>query len=74
MCFRHILPDMATAPAGDEPPEAPEPTPQLAAWLETHGDGPDTYTVAPSEAAGVELMSRWITVPVTAVLDLEEMR
>lgn len=66
---------MDTAPAGDDPPDTTEAaTPQLAAWLETHGDGPDTYTIAPHEATGVDLMSRWITAPVSIVLNLEEMR
>lgn len=56
-------------------PYKPDPTPpRLSAWIERNADGPDTYTIAPDEAAGIDLMTRWLTVPADIVLDAAEMR
>lgn len=59
----------------DGGPCQPDATPpRLSAWIERNADGPDTYTVAPGEATGIDLMTRWLTVPADIVRDTSEMR
>lgn len=70
---------MATAPAPDDASatERPEPDtepPRLSAWVEPQSGSPDRYTIAPQDAKGIELMSRWLTAPADLVCDLSKMR
>lgn len=68
---------MATVPAPDdarEPAVSDSAPPELSAWIERDADGREMYTIAPDDAAGVDLMTRWLTVPAEHVCDLTEMR
>lgn len=47
---------------------------QLVGYVEQSKNGSATYTVAPEDAAGYDLMSQWITAPTAVVESLESNR
>jgi len=48
--------------------------PQLIGYVEEESDGTTTYTIAPDDVTGYDLMSQWITAPATLVRSLDAMR
>lgn len=62
-----------TPTAGDRPEPSSEP-PVLEVRLAVYDDAPDECTLAPRDAEGVELMSRWITAAEGSFVAVEEMR
>lgn len=47
---------------------------QLIGYVEEECDGSATYTIAPDDVTGYDLMSQWITAPATVVRSLDAMR
>lgn len=47
---------------------------RLVGRVEESKNGSATYTIAPDDAVGYDLMSQWITAPTTVVESLESMR
>ncbi len=47
---------------------------RLIGYVERSGDGADTYTIAPDDVAGYDLMSQWISAPADVVESLDAMR
>ena len=49
-------------------------SPQLVGYVEQSKNAATTYTIAPEDAAGYDLMSQWITASATVVECLDSKR
>lgn len=70
-----MRPEVGVMSTTDSAPGPEDSTPPpLEVRLAIHEDAPDECTLAPTDAEGIELMSRWISAKADSFVALEDMR